>query len=168
MVDTSFQEFNTDQLINKLQNIIQKERLIKPLIIFTGGEPLLQKESLFEFIQEFKKIRTDLIFGLETNGTIECDFLSIFDSVSLSPKVPLKDIKLNWCHSLKILYPYLANNITADNFDYFPCVNKTLQPIWSSNTRNTKEIINCTINELHYLSSDWKLGIQLHKFLNLR
>jgi organic radical activating enzyme len=64
------------------------------------------------------------------------------------------------CHSLKILYPYL-DDTSADDFVSFPAENKFIQPIDNKN-------IEGALNEVERLGKEWKLGVQVHKLLNLR
>jgi len=68
-------------------------------IVFTGGEPLLQKTELEEFIRELKKRRSDIKVALETNGKITDFDYSLFDLIVISPKdiYTLKD----WIPRLK-------------------------------------------------------------------
>jgi len=66
-------------VLNNLDNI-------KHLVI-TGGEPLLQKESLVEFCKKLKE-KTNIHITIETNGTIEPAELSAYiDLFSVSPKL---------------------------------------------------------------------------------
>jgi len=57
----------------------------KPLLVITGGEPLLQKDSLKELLPMFRNYFT---IQLETNGTIDPeDLLDYVDYIVVSPKL---------------------------------------------------------------------------------
>ena len=59
-------------------------------IVFTGGEPLLQKEELSQLMALLKRDNGAYNFYLETNGTIYDDILKCFKGVSCSPKKQAK------------------------------------------------------------------------------
>ncbi len=60
-------------------------RLKRPLLVITGGEPLLQKSALKELL---KRIRNMFSIQIETNGTIDIsDMIELFDYVIVSPKL---------------------------------------------------------------------------------
>jgi 7-carboxy-7-deazaguanine synthase len=68
-----------DVVINNLDNIRH--------VVITGGEPLLQKDSLIEFCRLLKS-KKNIHITIETNGTIEAGPLDEFiDLYSVSPKL---------------------------------------------------------------------------------
>jgi len=150
--DTDFKQFTLMSADEIVKTVLSFEL---PHVVFTGGEPLLF--DLFILIQKLSSI--DRWFHLETNGTIFCEYVTMFDYISLSPKVGVKNIKLDYCDCLKILYPYINKEITADNFKDFPTSARVLQPI---NNKVSKEIIN----ELYRLKR-WQLGLQIHKIIGV-
>ena len=84
------------------------------LVIITGGEPLIYDlEPLVEGLKS-----SGYRVGIETNGTLPLSekLYSLIDSISLSPKTSKP--KIAYCHSLKILYPYLKgiNPVTYSRF----------------------------------------------------
>jgi len=55
-------------------------------VIFTGGEPMLQREELSQVMGALQKLNSNYKFYLETNGTIYDNILKFFEGVSCSPK----------------------------------------------------------------------------------
>lgn len=57
-------------------------------LVITGGEPLLQKSALVDFLREAKQWKSDLHVTIETNGTMFsaslCKYVDLF---SVSPKL---------------------------------------------------------------------------------
>lgn len=54
-------------------------------VVITGGEPTIQNEELTELCKELKK--AGAFITLETNGTMQGDFLEFTDLLSVSPKL---------------------------------------------------------------------------------
>lgn len=131
------------------------------LVVVTGGEPLIHENlgDLLEVIREdgFK-------VELETNGTIRptARVLSFCNFISMSPKVPRDQIKLQGCTSLKILYPFLPG-IDAFSFKGYPCQAAYIQPIDINGVIPTDK----AIEEVKWLGWPFQLGIQLHKMLRI-
>ncbi len=73
--------FSIDEVIKKLRDSGMKD------IVITGGEPMLQKEAMFNLMCS----ADDLKYHLETNGTIYDDRMKKFDTISCSPKRFAKD-----------------------------------------------------------------------------
>lgn len=55
-------------------------------IVITGGEPLLQKDALEEFVKQLKSKNPHVKIALETNGDITNFNCNLFDLVVISPK----------------------------------------------------------------------------------
>lgn len=130
-------------------------------IIFTGGEPLLQDPA--PVLERLKG--AGFRVGLETNGTLETD-VQMWDTISMSPKVPAESVKLERCDSLKILFPYL-NDVTPQRFENFCAPCRFIQPIDTGDAEKNRDVLNKAIQEVRYLGEGWRLGMQLHKFLGL-
>lgn len=153
-------EIGYDALMEK---IIAAKR---PLVVFTGGEPLLYPiEDLVLAL-----IDKDIDVNIETNGTQSApDWLHRY--ISLSPKVPREECKAMRCRSLKLLYPYLPA-ITAEDWDTFYFTGERyLQPIATGDPIVDQANIMETINELERLNSKgmpWRLGLQQHKLIGAK
>ena len=127
-------------------------------VILTGGEPLMQ--NIKPLVIRLKS--AGYTIGLETNGMFELPYT--FDSVSVSPKVPAEQLKVKKCNSLKLLYPYLRGCSPSDYMTY-DAEYKYIQPIenskWSMN-------IEGAYMEVLRLGEGWRLGLQIHKTLEVR
>lgn len=162
--DTDFingEKKSVKEILDALKRISNK----KPLIVITGGEPLLQdiKPLCYELIRNNYRVQ------IETNGTIDFEMNGV--SISMSPKVRADKIKLKKCDTLKILYPHPNNKITPENFDNpsWGIKYKSLQPIEiENNLDKTKKNINLAIEKIMELDSDWRLGLQIHKIIGLQ
>jgi len=130
-------------------------------VVLTGGEPLIH--------DLMPLIRALWIQGktvtIETNGTLvppEGCF------ISLSPKVSFLSCKVKAATSLKILYPWFITadgEITPHSFIDFPTKYRSIQVI--DPERNPKRIKD-VIDMLDILPPEWRLGIQLHKFIGVK
>ena len=133
-------------------------------VVFTGGEPLLEPE-LPSLAYELYK-HQGFSIHLETNGTLPLNGLeNVRPYISLSPKIQREKCKIQSCTSLKILYPYLPG-VQAGLWQGFPADEKSLQIIHPF----TPKVIAAAVAELERLNllESWKLGVQIHKYLNLR
>lgn len=127
---------------------------IRPYIIFTGGEPLLQLDRVL--CDEFHN--RGAIIGCETNGTIATTLP--LDWLAVSPKI---GAPLNQKHGneLKIVFPQSGLNpqdYCNLSFDYFflqPCDNDHA----ADNLRQTVDYC-----QKH---PQWRLSIQLHKVIGV-
>ena len=159
-------------------------------IIFTGGEPLLQLLTqdgmkLFEFIKNFniKTRYVNLTYEVETNGSLEikADFLSKLkpENIVLSPKVSFENIHIEF-DSVKILYPYINEEITAEKFmttfQFFrgSCFIMGMEGKEGHHNANFKALHEVErLNRVHpynkksNLQNQWRLTVQLHKLLSI-
>jgi len=69
-------EYNIDELFNILKN------LNCDTVSFTGGEPLVEVEFLYEFLKKYKNKLSKKIY-LETNGTLYFELQKIIDFVDI-------------------------------------------------------------------------------------
>lgn len=128
-------------------------------VILSGGEPTLQMTD--NLLYQMKIAGFEI--HLETNGSRDIgDMLRYLDHVTMSPKQNRTRTRLRSCDDLKILFPFIAKDITAESFKDFPCTHRILQPVERDGDMATSE----TIKELYQLR-DWKLGLQLHKILGV-
>lgn len=95
---------------------------IPPLIVCTGGEPLLQMDDAFcSTLRD--KIDRRLTITVETNGTVKLrdafgtpskDASESPDWVCCSPKLPDKDLVIETCDEVKLIVPdFRPGNYTA-------------------------------------------------------
>ena len=124
------------------------------LVVFTGGEPLLQ-------------LNASLIRGLhalgfrcavETNGTIETDL--DLDWICVSPKSNAP-VRLTHADEIKLVYP--QPDAPPERFENFPAVHFFLQPMDNADKdANTASAIDyCKANP------KWRLSVQTHKMVGI-
>ena len=92
--DTAYSSFHPDkpiwnteeELIKRFKEIASEHERTKHVVI-TGGEPLLQRDGLKEFLTDIFKIKKDWVVTIETNGT-----LPILDTLSKDYRVSLYSV----------------------------------------------------------------------------
>lgn len=150
--DTDFyggEKMSIYQIIDKLKALGDVK-----WVVLSGGEPMLQvTEDLVRDLQ-FHGYQV----MIETNGSIPIDFF--IDHVTVSPKIARGEIKVQWVHSLKLLYPHPF--LKPEDFEDFACHEKFLQPIedenWKKNITNTLEYVRKS-------GGKWRLSLQTHKMI---
>ena len=128
---------------------------LRPLVVLTGGEPLLQVDN--ELINELKYNKCEI--AIETNGTILAP--EGIDWICVSPKIGTKIIQ-NFGDELKIVFP--QKGLDIKNYEKFNFKHFSLQPmdgkLIEQNTKLTVEF--CMKNP------KWKLSLQTHKIIGIR
>jgi organic radical activating enzyme len=147
---------STEEIIREIGNNYS------PLVVITGGEPLVQDVAPLSVAIAYEGYRV----GLETNGTIPLPMRHGFSHISLSPKTKITDVAINpgEVDSLKILYPYLHES--AEEWDRWGSgliVWKGIQPI-----DGVKDSLRGAINEVRRIGNAWRLSVQLHKLIGVR
>lgn len=126
----------------------------KPLVVCTGGEPLLQLDA--ELVQAFHKQGCRV--AIETNGTMEAP-LGI-DWICVSPKVGT-DLRQRTGHELKLIFPQDRLDpaiFTSLSFSHFFIQPKDGPDV----TKNTQLAIDYCLK-----NPQWRLSVQTHKILGL-
>ena len=124
------------------------------LIIFTGGEPMLQLDSLL--IKECKSYGFET--AIETNGTIAIDI--DLDWICVSPKQG-SELLVQKGNELKAVYPQENQNLT--NFLDLKFDHLYLQPMDGPNIKaNTAKAIEYCME-----NPEWKLSLQQHKLIGI-
>jgi 7-carboxy-7-deazaguanine synthase (Cx14CxxC type) len=127
----------------------------KPLVVCTGGEPLLQlDEPLIKALHE-----QGFEIAVETNGTVKAP--TGIDWLCVSPKADAK--LLQTCgDELKLVFPQLKNQ-PAD-FEHLDFSRFSLQPLDGPETeKNTRAAIEWCKDH-----PKWRLSLQTHKWTNIR
>ena len=176
--DTDFldgEKMTIRDIIDKLKGLSFETRDIAWVII-SGGEPLLQLDV--ELVDALHN--EGYAVQVETNGTIamKADLEDDIDSVSMSPKLPIDETKIEYCDSLKVLYPHPNPEITPENFAEFPAGDYFVQPIdilefgegftIERFHEECKENLRKSINKVQQLGTPWKLGMQMHKVIDVQ
>lgn len=122
--DTDYSSFNPgkpvyktiDELINAFKKISDEFPRTTHVVI-TGGEPLLQRDGVKEFLTEIFKIRKDWVVTIETNGTMPIlDVLSKDYKVSLYSVSPKLGTSVD--HELKFLTKEQADHHDKTRINY--------------------------------------------------
>lgn len=125
----------------------------QPMVVFTGGEPMLQLDA--HLVTMFRS--EGWYTAIETNGTKPIPFW--IDWVCVSPKTPT--IKAD-CEELKLVYP--QQRITPDMFTGVDAEHYWLSPMDGPNlTANTAAAYRYCLEH-----PQWRLNTQLHKTIGVR
>jgi 7-carboxy-7-deazaguanine synthase len=124
-------------------------------IVCTGGEPLLQLDTLLiEALHE-----KDFEVAIETNGTQLAP--SNIDWVCVSPKTKVSDLAIKSGDELKFVYP--QDSLTPEQFESFDFTNFYLVPMDGENKNsNTKLAADYCLK-----NPKWQLNLQMHKLIGL-
>jgi len=131
---------------------------IARLVVFTGGEPLLQLDG--PLASSLKSLGFDV--AVETNGTRH--LVTGIDWVTVSPKTKLDSILVRSGQELKLVYP--QKHIQPKEFEELDFGIFYLSPLWSSNQnvfRHNKEMAI----EYCLKNPKWRLTMQYHKIWGL-
>lgn len=127
----------------------------KPLVVCTGGEPLLQLDDAV--VAAFHEVGFEI--ALETNGTLMPP--AGVDWVCVSPKAGA-DLVLRSGHELKLVYPQEElppSQLETLSFSHF-----YLQPMDGPDLdRNTQLALDYCLAHPR-----WRLSLQTHKFVGIR
>lgn len=130
-------------------------------VVISGGEPTLQLNK--------ELVKTLHLDGwnvhIETNGSREItdEMRYYIKHITCSPKQSLSETKLTRCNDLKLLFPFISEDITIDGFNYFSCDRKWLQPVMGPDYSAN---LHRTIQKL-YRNPDWRLSLQTHKIIGV-
>ena len=127
----------------------------KPLVVFTGGEPLLQLDAAV--VDAFHAAGFEI--AIETNGTILPP--AGIDWICMSPKAGSITI-LTRGDELKLVYPQAS--LLPDEVDSWDFKHFFLQPMDGPDRRkNTDAAVDYCLKH-----PKWRISIQTHKLLGLR
>lgn len=157
-----------------------------PRLCLTGGEPLLQPVEVGRLAKDARAL--GMRVHVETNGTIEPPPRSLaesggslFDWVTVSPKPPRYEIARGWAgqvDELKFvvddyLTPVIAERLVAE----FPEAVVSIQPVWGARagagrpdevSPGPDEAATRRAVAMVMEHPEWRLSLQIHKFLGLR
>lgn len=123
-----------------------------PLVVFTGGEPLLQLDD--ELIGALKERKFDI--AVESNGSLAAP--TGIDWLTVSPKAGAKLVQRSGTE-LKLVYPQRLNpeDLEQLEFELF-----YLSPLWANDEATRKRNIDATIDYVR-AHPKWRLTLQYHK-----
>lgn len=127
----------------------------KPLVVCTGGEPLLQLNAAL--ISAFHHKGFEI--AVETNGTLVVPHG--IDWICVSPKANAKLAQFQG-HEIKLVFP--QENAMPAIFENLPFENFFLQPMDGPNRVENTQLA------IEYCKSHprWRLSIQVHKVVGIR
>jgi 7-carboxy-7-deazaguanine synthase len=146
---------NAQKLAEKVASLWPKvERIGKPLVVCTGGEPMLQMNEAL--VTAFHNLGFEV--AIETNGTIEIPFH--IDWVCVSPKANT-EIVVTKGHELKLVFPQLgAEPEKYQDLDF--------QKFYLSPMDNPQQAQNTQVCLNYCLANpQWQISLQTHKLLNI-
>lgn len=128
--------------------------LVSPLVVCTGGEPLLQLDE--ELVAEFHQAGFEV--AVETNGTRHAP--PGLDWICVSPKAGA-ELVLRAGHELKLIFPQAgAEPELYENLDFRHFF---LQPMdGAARERNTQLAVQYCLEH-----PQWRLSLQTHKLLGI-
>lgn len=126
----------------------------KPMVVFTGGEPLLQlDEPLIEALHH-----RGFYTALETNGTLAAP--PSIDWITVSPKPTQSPLRQFSGSELKLVYPHA---ITPESLEHLEFSHFFLSPMTSPDPTTTRKNLASAIDYC-LAHPKWKLTCQYHKF----
>lgn len=147
----SYTEYSLEQLVTAITLLWPGGGA--PMVIFTGGEPLLQLDVAL--VQSLRSL--NWYAALETNGTKPIPFT--VDWICVSPKTPTIRTAAD---ELKLVYPQAA--ITPEMFADANASHFWLSPMDGPNVAdNTAQAYRYCLNH-----PQWRLNIQSHKMIGVR
>jgi 7-carboxy-7-deazaguanine synthase (Cx14CxxC type) len=128
---------------------------VRPYVVCTGGEPLLQLDSVLALQNRGLKV------GVETNGTISAPLE--LDWVCVSPKAGAELVQKQG-DELKLVYPQVEPEAQPERFESLGFTHFFLQPMDGDRAdENTRLTIDYCLGH-----PQWKLSLQTHKLLGLK
>lgn len=156
-------KFSVETIVNKaIQEITETvtDETTKPIIVITGGEPLLY--NLNELTKSFQDKGFET--NIETSGSSPLS--GYWNWICVSPKkfkAPLKEVVAQ-AHELKVVIFNKHDFKWAETHAAFTNKNCKLflQPEWDK-----REIVTPLIVDYIKTHPQWQLSIQTHKFINV-
>jgi len=128
--------------------------LARPLVVCTGGEPLLQMDE--PLVQALHEAGFDI--ALETNGTLPCP--PGLDWICVSPKAGT-ELVLRTGNELKLIFP--QPGAEPERFEHLSFRHYFLQPMdGPERERNTQLALRYCLEH-----PQWRLSLQIHKILGI-
>lgn len=144
----------SEELVLKTKSLLTTSSNTLPLLVFTGGEPLLQLNE--QLIATFHNEGFEL--AIETNGTLP--LIPGLDWICVSPKANAP-LLIESGNEIKLVYPQAGikpGELENLDFEHF-----FLQPMDGPDLeKNTEQALKYCME-----NPKWKLSLQLHKILGL-
>lgn len=158
-VDEIIAKMNSD-IADETVNRINQNNTAKPIVVITGGEPLMHNLDALTKALHNQGYKTNI----ETSGSHPLS--GAWDWICLSPKkfkAPLPEL-VPQAHELKVVIFHKSDFEWAEQYaaQAAPHCKLYLQPEWDKAAQVTPLIIN-------YIKEhpQWELSLQLHKYINV-
>lgn len=176
--DTDFvggREMFAHEIVKEIADRVPYNR--QYLIVFTGGEPLLQNaEDLIEVLKLLKRPALEdgsprFLTQVETNGVRDSKALMFFDFVTCSPKLDFNLLRIDWelVDTIKFLWPHpsvkLEPFLNREWQNRFGIVHLFLQPIDVGTSLHSEANVRETVRKVKEIGLPWRLSLQTHKIL---
>lgn len=149
---------DVDAVVNAAEDVMPRmQGWAEPMVIFTGGEPLLQLDG--DLVDGFR--RAGFYTALETNGTLPLNGLGV-DWVCVSPKT--RTVRIRKGDELKLVYP--QDRVTPDHFAHLDFAHFWLSPrnaVDRLSTDNAQKAVDYLLTH-----PQWRLNTQVHKVIGVR
>ena len=134
----------------------QSESNVRPYVVCTGGEPLLQLDT--DAVDAMHAAGFEI--GVESNGTIAAP--RGIDWLCISPKANAS-LTQNSGNELKLVYPQVEQSAQPVAFEALAFEHFFLQPMDGPDAaENTRQAIEFCLK-----NPRWKLSLQTHKYLGI-
>lgn len=148
--------YDAASLARKVLSLWPKPVQGQPLVICTGGEPLLQLDE--DLIEAFHELNIEV--AVETNGTIAPP--KGIDWLCVSPKANAA-LVVTQGDELKLVYPQLEPEAQPEQFTHLKFSKFFLQPMDGPLVEeNTKKTLAYCLKH-----PQWSMSIQVHKILGI-
>ncbi|HEX7981336.1 MAG TPA: 7-carboxy-7-deazaguanine synthase [Gemmatimonadaceae bacterium] len=132
----------------------------RPLVVCTGGEPLLQLDA--DVVRAFHARGFEV--AVETNGTQLAP--EGIDHICVSPKSDAP-LVLTRGHELKLVYPQQQADAQPERFEALDFEEFFLQPMDMGDVEQTQRNVRAAL-EYCLAHPQWRLSLQTHKLLDIR
>ena len=157
-----------EEILEELERLNGPHRPRLPVVL-SGGEPALQIDEplLLEIKCLFREVH------IETNGSLPLTRMSYFNHITMSPKQPLEETKLRYCHDLKILYPFINDDITVEKFLPYSALKIYISPIeedgfYSEISRLNRRLAVDYLMKTYIPEREIRYSGQIHKLLEVK
>lgn len=129
-----------------------------PMVILTGGEPLLQVDE--ELLNELH--RHDFFIACETNGTLKAP--DGIDWLTVSPKAGTKILQKKGSE-LKVVFPHTGFDFAAAETWGFQ--HRFVQPCYTGTGDTDRDNVAAAIR-FCLKNPSWRLSLQMHRLTGIR
>lgn len=148
-------KYELEELVQVISSLWPSKDSGIPLVVCTGGEPLLQLDSIL--ITALHKSNFEV--AIETNGSLEAP--SGIDWICMSPKTH-ENLKITTGDELKFIYPQAF--LKPENFIHLKFKHFFIQPMDGPKLND-----NIKLSIQYCLENpQWKLSLQSHKIIGIR